>query len=87
LEEVILEKMALLRVISGLLEIVAAVVIVRIGRIDMALRLNALLGLCGPVIFILVSALGIAAIAVKLSWLKIGLLSLGLLLVMLGTKV
>jgi hypothetical protein len=79
--------MAFLRVLSGLVEIVIAVIIVKSGRVDLALRLNALLGLFGPVIFILVSALGIMTIAVNLSWLKVGLLILGLILVMLGTKV
>jgi hypothetical protein len=79
--------MAFLRVLSGLVEIVIAVIIVKSGRGDLALRLNALLGLFGPVIFILVSALGIMTIAVNLSWLKVGLLILGLILVMLGTKV
>ncbi|MGD8400593.1 MAG: DUF2619 domain-containing protein [Bacillota bacterium] len=87
MEQNVIKHMALLRVVSGLLEILTAVLIVRLGRIDLALRLNALLGLCGPVIFILVSALGIAAIAVKVSMLKVGLLSLGIILVVLGTKI
>jgi hypothetical protein len=86
MEQTTINNMALLRAVSGLLEIIAAVFIVRLGRVDLALRLNALLGLIGPLIFILVSALGIAAIAVKLSWLKVGLLSLGMFLVIIGTK-
>jgi hypothetical protein len=86
MERNVINHMALIRVISGLVEILAAVVIVRLGRVDLALRLNALLGLLGPVIFILVSALGIAAIAIKVSLLKVGLLSLGVILVVLGTK-
>jgi hypothetical protein len=86
MEQAVLNNMAVIRVISGLLEIATAIVFIKVGRVDAALRLNAFLGLIGPIIFILVSALGIAAIAVKLSWLKIGMLSLGLILVIIGTK-
>lgn len=86
MEQTALNNMALIRVISGLLEIVTAIIFIRLGRVDSALRLNAFLGLIGPIIFILVSALGVAAIAVKLSWMKILLISLGILLVVWGTK-
>jgi hypothetical protein len=39
-----------------------------------------------PIVFLAVSALGIAAIAVKLSWFKITCLVVGLVLVLIGTK-
>lgn len=86
MEEKALSGMAMLRIISGLLEIVAAVFIVRLGRIEAALRINAFLGLVGPVVFILVSALGIIAVAVRIIPWKIGLIILGFIFVMLGTK-
>ena len=86
MEQTAINNMALIRVISGLLEIGTAIVFIKLGRVDSALRLNAFLGLIGPVIFILVSALGVAAIAVKLSWMKIVIISLGILLVVWGTK-
>ena len=85
MEQVTLNNMALLRVLSGLLEITIAIVFLKIGRVDAALRLNAFLGLIGPIVFILVSALGIAAIAVRLSWPKIILLCVGMILVLIGT--
>lgn len=80
-------NMAVIRVISGLLEIGMALVFIKIGRVDTALRLNALLGLIGPLVFMAVSLLGVVAIAVKLSWLKIALTVAGLILVLWGTKV
>lgn len=86
MEQPTIQNMALIRVVSGLLEIATAVVIIRLGRVDAALRLNAFLGLIGPFVFILVSALGITAIAVKLSWVKLTLIILGILLVAWGTK-
>jgi hypothetical protein len=87
MEQTVITNMAVIRVISGLLEIATAIVFIKVGRVNSALRLNAFLGLIGPVVFILVSVLGIAAIAVKLSWIKLVLLSLGIVLVMVGTKI
>jgi hypothetical protein len=87
MEQTVITNMAVIRVISGLLEIATAIVFIKVGRVNSALRLNAFLGLIGPVVFVLVSVLGIAAIAVKLSWIKLVLLSLGIVLVMVGTKI
>jgi hypothetical protein len=79
-------NMALIRVISGLLEIVVAIIFLKLGKVESALRMNAFLGLVGPLVFLAVSALGIVAVAVKLSWLKIILICLGIILVLTGTK-
>jgi hypothetical protein len=86
MEQLTVNNMALIRVISGLLEISVAIIFLRIGKVESALRLNTFLGLAGPLVFLTVSILGIAAIAVKLSWLKIGLICLGIILVLIGTK-
>ena len=86
MEQTTIGSMAILRVISGLIEILAAIIFLKIGRVDTALRLNAFLGLIGPIVFILVSVLGIVALAVRLSWFKMGLISLGIILVLIGTK-
>lgn len=79
-------NMALIRVVSGLLEIVVAIIFLKLGKVESALRMNSFLGLIGPLVFIAVSALGIVAIAVKLSWLKVAIICLGIILVLLGTK-
>lgn len=79
--------MAALRILSGLIEIAAAVIFLKIGRVEAALRINAFLGLVGPVVFLAVSALGIITIAVKLSPLKVALVSAGVLLVLWGTSI
>lgn len=79
-------NMALIRVISGLLEIVVAVIFLKLGKVESALRMNSFLGLIGPFVFIAVSALGVVAIAVKLSWLKVLIICLGIILVLVGTK-
>lgn len=79
--------MAAIRFLSGMLEIIAALVFLRLGKVESALRINAFLGLVGPMVFIIVSVLGIVAVAVRLSPLKVILLILGSLLVLVGTKV
>lgn len=86
MEQPTVNNMAVIRVISGLLEIGAALFFMKVGKVDAALRINAFLGLVGPLVFIMVSVLGIAAIAVKLSWLKITVIITGLILVFVGTK-
>jgi len=86
MERAILNNMATIRMISGLLEIAVALIFLKIGRVDSALRMNAFLGLVGPLVFIAVSVLGIAAIAVRLPLYKVFLISIGMVLVLIGTK-
>jgi len=78
--------MAAVRVISGIMEISAALIILRLGKVESALRINAFLGLIGTLVYVIVGVLGIFAIAVKLSPLKVIVLTLGTLLVLAGTK-
>ena len=66
MERKVLSQIAMLRAISGILEFSAALVIIRLSRVEAALRINALLGLIGPLVFLAVSALGIVALAVKI---------------------
>ncbi|NLW09284.1 MAG: DUF2619 domain-containing protein [Firmicutes bacterium] len=86
MERKVLSQIATLRVISGILEISAALVIIRLRRIEAALRINALLGLIGPLVFLAVSALGIVALAVKISPVKIILLLAGAFFILWGTR-
>ena len=78
--------MAAVRVISGIMEISAALIILRLGKVESALRINAFLGLIGTLVYVIVGVLGIFAVAVKLSPLKVIVLTLGTLLVLAGTK-
>lgn len=78
--------MSLLRMISGCIEIGTALLFLHLKKVETALQLNAILGLVGPIIFIMVSALGLITISVKVSPAKVGLISLGVLLIILGSK-
>ncbi len=78
--------MSVLRIISGCLEIGTAFLFLHLKKIETALQLNAILGLLGPIIFLLVSGLGLISVAVKLSPFKVGLIALGVLFIVLGSK-
>lgn len=62
-EERIVSGMALLRLLSATIEITAALLMVRSGRIADAVRINGLLGLIGPLVLASVTALGLVGLA------------------------
>jgi hypothetical protein len=78
--------MALLRLLAGTLEITAGLLMVKLGRVESALKINAVLGLVGPVILTLVSAVGLLHLSTQLPWPKIALISLGVILIFWGTR-
>lgn len=75
-----------LRLLSACVEVAAVLVMLRLTRVQDLLRLNAALGLVGPTIFLLVSALGLTALAAQVSPARFLLVALGVLLVVLGTR-
>lgn len=78
--------MALLRFVSGALEVGAAFLMLRAGRVDTALQVNAALGFVGPGVNLLVCILGVAFVATRFSWWKTGLVGLGAVLIWFGTR-
>ncbi len=78
--------MALLRMISGTIELTAAVLMLHFHNLETACRINGLLGLVGPTILILVSALGVAGLAGKLEAWKLALVVCGVLCILVGTR-
>ncbi len=78
--------MGLLRFISGLIEVGAAVLMFRAGRVGTAMQINATLGLIGPAVNLLVCALGLVFLAVRFSLWRTGLVALGVALIWLGAR-
>jgi len=78
--------MAALRFLSSAIECAAALYMLRLFRVQDALRLNAVLGLVGPTILILVTIVGVAGIAEKLSVERIALILVAVVLVFLATR-
>lgn len=76
----------LMRVLSACAEVTAALLLLRMSDPRAMLRLNSLLGLVGPFIFIAVSALGLTASLGKIQPGRLLLVALGVALVLWGTK-
>ena len=79
-------QMAVMRMIAGSIEITAALLMLRFGRVATALRINGVLGMIGPVILMTVSALGILGMSYQVSPRKLILLVMGVCVIFLGTR-
>ncbi|MGB4461873.1 MAG: DUF2619 domain-containing protein [Tepidanaerobacteraceae bacterium] len=82
----ILTSMAIMRFISSVIELAAAFLILNSRGVERALRINAALGLVGPLIFTAVSLLGLVGISGKLSFAKLLIILIGVILVLIGTS-
>ncbi|MBJ6364249.1 YqhV family protein [Paenibacillus sp. GCM10012307] len=60
-------SMATLRLVSGSLEIIAAIIMLRLNQIDKALVVNSSLALVGPIILISTTTIGLVGLSDKLS--------------------
>lgn len=78
--------MASLRILSGSVELVAAILMLKFNTIEKALIVNSSLALVGPTILILTTAIGLSGIAVNISIFKIFIIFLGIALIIYGIK-
>ncbi len=74
------------RLIFGLMNLVAAIVMFRLNSVEQGLRINGILGAIGPFVLIFVSAVGLAGVAAKLPLHKALMLLAGVTLTILGTR-
>jgi hypothetical protein len=79
--------MALLRFGSSLIEFSAAVLMLRLAKVETALKINCALVLVGPTIFFLVTLLGLGDLVDKMPLKKILCLLLGLSLIFYSFKI
>ncbi|GIP58066.1 YqhV family protein [Paenibacillus sp. FSL W8-0186] len=77
-------SMATIRVISGSIEIVAALIMLKLGRVDKALAVNSMLAFVGPTVLLLTTAIGLAGMADKLSWGKLIWICCGISCLLIG---
>lgn len=78
--------MALLRLLSGSLEVFAAFLMIRFNDIEKALIINSSLALIGPLILILTTAIGLFGIAEKISMVKFIWIFLGVACILYGVR-
>jgi len=81
-----LRIMAALRFLSAAVECAAAFYMLRLFRVEHALRVNALLGLVGPTILVLVTVVGLVGVAERFSLERMVLVGLGVALIFLATR-
>jgi hypothetical protein len=78
--------MSLLRIFSGLVEISAAIVFIKMNDVGKALVLNSTLALLGPCILILTTAVGLIGLAEKISIFRIVVIFIGVGCILYGIK-
>ncbi|MFA7467037.1 MAG: YqhV family protein [Desulfotomaculaceae bacterium] len=83
LDKVVL-SMALLRFLSSSIEFTAAMLMLYFNRVDVAFKINAVLAMVGPTIFIGVTTLGLVGLAGKVSLLGMASIATGVFLIFLG---
>lgn len=76
----------LVRALSAAIEVSAVLLLLRMHDVRPMLRLNSALGLVGPLVFIAVSAMGLAEGLGKIHPQKLLLILAGVVLVVLGTR-
>ncbi|MRH42531.1 DUF2619 domain-containing protein [Aquibacillus halophilus] len=78
--------MALLRLLSGTIEIAAALLILKFNQIEKALIINSSLAIIGPIILIVSTSIGVLAIAGNISHTKLICITIGILFIIYGVK-
>ena len=77
-------SMASLRLMSGSIEVIAALLILRFNQVEKALLINSGLALVGPLVFIAATSIGLIGIAEKLSFSKLIWVVLGVTCIFVG---
>lgn len=78
--------MASLRILSGSIEIFAALLILKVNEVEKALIINSSLALIGPLILIATTAVGLFGIAEKVSFTKMLWIFCGVGMILYGVK-
>ncbi|WP_055107677.1 YqhV family protein [Paenibacillus ihumii] len=77
-------SMATIRIISGSIEIIAALIMLKLGRVDKALAVNSMLAFVGPAVLLTTTAIGLAGMADKLSMSKLIWIGCGVACLLIG---
>ncbi len=78
--------MCFVRMLSGCLEISAALLMWHFGSIRTALRINAALGLCGPAFLLAATLIGLGSLIGSMSPVRMLLVGLGVFLIIIAAQ-
>lgn len=77
-------SMASLRLMSGSLEIMAALLMLRLNQVDKALLVNSSLAIVGPFVLLTTTTIGLVGLAEKLSFAKMLWIAIGVACIFVG---
>lgn len=78
--------MSTLRVLSGSIEIIAAVIMIKLNDVSKALVVNSLLALVGPLVLLTTTTIGLIGLSERLSFSKVALILLGVSLILYAVR-
>ncbi len=78
--------MATLRLLSGSIEILAALWILKLNQVDKALLVNSGLALVGPIILLTTTTIGLVGLAEKIHFSKMLIIFAGVALIFIGVR-
>ncbi len=78
--------MALVRLFSAAVELLGAYLMIKLNRLDAAVRVNALLGLIGPLVLLTATTIGLLGLADRLPPPRLLMILTGVGLILLGTR-
>ncbi|MGN7468802.1 YqhV family protein [Brevibacillus sp. SAFN-007a] len=78
--------MAALRMLSGSIEILAALFILKVNQVEKALLINSGLAIVGPVILISTTTIGLLGMSDRVSFAKIAWILLGISCILIGVR-
>jgi len=82
----LLYAMIFIRLLSSMIELGAACLMYYFRSIDTAIRINAFLGMLGPIILILVTFIGLVGISSEINIKNLMLIATGVILILIGTR-
>jgi len=78
--------MAALRILSGSVEVLAALLILKVNEVEKALLINSGLAIVGPIILITTTTIGLLGMSDRVSFAKIAWILVGISCILVGVR-
>jgi len=85
-DQVTVGCMAAFRAAAGLIEVIGAIIILRLGTVPKALQVNAFLAAAGPIFMLAVTGVGLLGLAGRIPPVKVVLIAVGAGLILAGSR-
>lgn len=82
----IVAGMAGVRILSAAIELTAALLMLKLNRVEAAFQINSILAMVGPVVLLTVTSLGLVGLAGKVSPAGMFVILTGVVLIFIGIK-